>query len=78
MQQSTSSKHLHFSLLGRGNAGLWLVLEDELSGPASVYSPELFQENDSFFFFCWCKCAQEGFCQPKNVIRGGSKGNLHP
>lgn len=65
MQQSTSSKHLHFSLLGRGNAGLWLVLEDELSGPASVYSPELFQENDSFFFFAGANVLKRAFASPK-------------
>lgn len=49
MWQSTSLKHLHFSLLGRGSAGLMLVLEDELSGAASVNFPELYQENYSFF-----------------------------
>lgn len=66
MQQSTSSKHLHFSLLGRGNAGLRLVLEDELSGAASVYSPELYQENYSFFFFFAGASVPNGaFASPK-------------
>lgn len=61
LKQSTSLKHLHFSLLGRGSAGLMLVLEDELSGAASVNFPELYQENYSFF--CWCKCALLGLAK---------------
>lgn len=32
----------------------------------------------SIYLFCWCKCAQWGFCQRSNGTRGGAEGNPHP
>lgn len=41
-----------------------MVLEDELSGTASVYSSELYQEND-FFFFAGASVPNGAFASPK-------------
>lgn len=42
-----------------------LALEDELSGgTASVYSPELYQENYSFFFFAGASVPNRAFASP--------------
>lgn len=41
-----------------------LVSEDELSGTAFVYSSELYQENDSFFFFAGASVPNRAFASP--------------
>lgn len=69
------------SLLGRGNRGPTLLTGAELSGAAPANSPSgavPIKGRLLIYFFCWCKCAQWGFCQCSNGTRGRAEGNLHP